>query len=171
MLTCCPQKYTVGSVGIWEKIRRAFAIDPNRSTGVPLNSHFRVPAPMSVPAVAYTDPVTTPAGDIADNPYWKRDVRRNYARTAVFKQSDISNLLTLGSVANPRIEKGDAGAKQLVAAQGLEEGKLAQVLEKVPAKEVLQENGLPPLPGKSLTWKFHENEGSYSTEYPCRSFA
>lgn len=125
---------------------------------------------MSVSAVAYTDPVTAPAGDIADNAYWKRDVRRNYSRTAVFKQSDISGLLTLGSVVSPKIGKGEEGAKQLVAARS-QEGTLAQVLEQQAdaRKEVLQANGLPPLPGKALTWT-QDIEGSYSSEYPCRSF-
>jgi hypothetical protein len=163
------QKYTVGSVGIWEKIRRALAVDPNRSTGVPLNPTYRNPSPGSVPAVAYTDPVTAPAGDIAENPYWKRDVRRNYARVAVFKQSDVAGLLTLGSAAAPRIGKGEEGQKQLVAVKS-EEGTLAKVLEQVNAKEILDKDGLPPRPGQG--WSITENDyQSYGSRYPCRTFA
>lgn len=163
------QKYTVNPVGIWEKIRRAFAVDPNRSSGVPLNPTYRNPAPGSVSATAYTDPVTMPAADIAENPYWKRDVRRNYPRPAVFRQNDIAGLLTLGSAAAPRIAKGEEGAKQLVAIKS-ENGALSRVLEQVNAKEILQENGLPPLPGKRVIFKSDIPQG-YPSEYPCRSFA
>jgi hypothetical protein len=163
------QKYTVGSVGIWEKIRRFLAIDPNRSSGVPLNPTYRNPAPGSIPPTLYTDPVTLPAGDIADNPYWQRDVRRNYPRTAVFKQSDIAALLTVGSAAAPKIGKGEEGMKQLVAIKS-EEGVLAKVLEKVPAKEVLDTDGLPPRPG--MGWRIAAKEDqSYPPQYPCRTFA
>ncbi|KAA8899514.1 NADH-ubiquinone oxidoreductase 21.3 kDa subunit [Sphaerosporella brunnea] len=162
------KKYTVGSVGIWEKIRRFFAIDPNRSSGVPLNPTYRNPAPGSVPPTLYTDPVTLPAGDIAENPYWKRDVRRNYPRVAVFKQSDIAGLLTLGSAAAPRIGKGEEGQKQLIAVTS-EEGTLAKVLEKVNAMEVLSKDGLPPRPGQG--WSIAPNEvQSYPPKYPCRNF-
>ncbi|KAF8247885.1 21 kDa subunit of NADH dehydrogenase [Wilcoxina mikolae CBS 423.85] len=167
------KKYTVGSVGIWEKIRRFFAIDPNRSSGIPLNPTFRVPAPGSASPLTYTDPVTVPAADIAENPYWKRDMRRNYARTAVFKQSDIAGLLTLGSVVNPRIGKGEEGKKQLVAVKTQEEGVLSKVLELQKERivgEVLGGNGLPPLPGKRVQWKL-DQVGSYTSEYPCRNFA
>lgn len=137
---------------MWERIRRAFAIDPNRSSGVPLNPYFRSPAPFSIDPHAYTDPVTTPAGDIADNPYYKRDARRNYARLSVVDQAGQVALLTVGSAAAPRVELvGDEGSKQLVAAE--EEGKsggLASYMEKSgveAAKAVLaQTGGLPPLP-------------------------
>lgn len=113
-----------------------------------------------------------PAGDLAENPYWKRDVRRNYARTAVFEQNDIAGLLTIGSRAAPRIGKGAEGEKQLVEVKALDAGVLAKVLEskKDAAKEVLGTDGLPPMPGSG--WKFkHLEEGSYPSQYPCRSFA
>ncbi|TGZ77603.1 21 kDa subunit of NADH dehydrogenase [Ascodesmis nigricans] len=166
------KKYTVGSVGIWEKIRRFFAIDPNRSSGVPLNPTYRNPAPGSLRATQYTDPVTIPAGDIADNPYWKRDVRRNYARTSVFEQNDVAGLLTIGSRAAPRIAVGKEGERQLVEVQNADKGVLAAVLEKsgeVVKGEVLGKDGMPPLPGSG--WKFELlQEQSYPPQYPCRSF-
>ncbi|KAK3942246.1 hypothetical protein QBC46DRAFT_380393 [Diplogelasinospora grovesii] len=178
------KKYTVQSEGIWEKVRRAFAIDPNRSSGVPLNPYFRHPAPGSNDPKAYTDPVTLPAGDIADNPYWKRDARRNYPQLSVVGQAQQVALLTVGSAAAPRVELiGEEGSKQLVAAE--ETGKaagLAAYLQKEGAeasKLVLQQTGgLPPLPsGQSLTsgkWDVHKyglaDEPSYSEDYPCRSF-
>ncbi|OIW23448.1 NADH-ubiquinone oxidoreductase [Coniochaeta ligniaria NRRL 30616] len=150
------KKHTLESVGIWARIRKSLAIDPNRSTGVPLNPHNRNPAPGSNDPLAYDDPVTIPAGDIADNPYWKRDARRAYPRLSVIGQADQVALLGVGSAAAPRVELiGEAGSKALVAAE--EEGKntgLAAYLEKKGAdvgKLVLREDGLPPLPsGQSL---------------------
>ena len=56
-----------------------------------------------------------PAGDIAENPYWKRDVRRSYPKLSVVKQPDVVGLLTVGSAAAPKdtLQIGDAGNKQM----------------------------------------------------------
>lgn len=171
------QKQTVQSTGMWEYLRKAMAIDPNRSNGVPLNPYFRNPAPGSNDPLAYTDPVTIPAGDIADNPYWKRDARRNYPRLSVVGQADQVALLTVGSAAQPRVELiGEEGSKALVAAEDAGRvGGLAAHMEKSgteAAKLVLGESGLPPLPsGQSLktgTWDVHkyelDEEQSYKDE-------
>ncbi|KAB5525637.1 NADH-ubiquinone oxidoreductase 21.3 kDa subunit [Coniochaeta sp. 2T2.1] len=180
------KKYTLESTGIWARIHKSLAIDPNRSTGVPLNPYNRNPAPGSNDPALYDDPVTAPAGDIADNPYWKRDARRNYPRLSVIGQADQVALLGVGSAASPRVELiGDAGAKALVAAE--EEGKktgLATFLQKEGAdvgKLVLKEDGMPPLPsGQSLAkagenWEVYqykiEEVQSYGEGYPCRTFS
>lgn len=146
------QKYTVPSTGVWERVRRALAIDPNRSSGVPLNSQYRLPTPGSLPPLAYDDPVTVPAGDIADNPYWKRDTRRNYPRLSTVKQADAVGLLTVGSQAAPKedvLKIGEAGEKQLVTVkeEGEERG-LAALFEKdkTSIQGVLGASGLPPTP-------------------------
>ncbi|KAK4191522.1 hypothetical protein QBC35DRAFT_537550 [Podospora australis] len=180
------KKFTVPSTGIWEKVRASLAIDPNRSNGVPLNPYNRNPAPGTNDPLEYDDPVTFPAGDIADNPYWKRDARRNYPRLSVISQADQVALLTVGSAAAPRVELiGEEGSKALVAAQ--EQGKeagLATYLETegvAAAKRVLElSGGMPPLPsGQSLAtgkWDVHkwdmDAEQSYpdSEIYPCRNF-
>lgn len=140
------------STGIWERIRRAFAVDPNRSNGVPLNPQFRNPPPGAVPGSLYDDPVTLPAGDIAENPYYKRDVRRNYPRLSVIKQEDVVGLLSIGSKASPKddvLQMGDLGTKQLVQIkQDGEEKGLAGFFEKdkKTISGVLGSNGLPPFP-------------------------
>ncbi|POR39323.1 NADH-ubiquinone oxidoreductase 21.3 kDa subunit [Tolypocladium paradoxum] len=169
------------SKGIWETFRRAVAIDPNRSNGVPLNPWYRNPPPGSNDPLAYDDPVTLPAGDIADNPYWKRDARRSYPKLSVVGQADVAQLLTVGSAAQPKVELvGEAGEKQLVAARQEGETGLAKCLEKAPkdvAKDVFV-GGLPPLPsGQSLasgSWDVHKYElaaeNAYPPGYPCRSF-
>lgn len=143
---------------------------------MPLNPYYRNPAPGSNDPTAYDDPVTLPAGDIADNPYWKRDARRAYPRLSVVGQADQVALLNVGSAAAPRVELiGEAGSKALVAAE--EEGKntgLAAFLEKKGVdvgRLVLREDGMPPLPsGQSLSvdrtkWEVYqykiEEEQSY----------
>lgn len=168
-----PQKQTLQSQGIWELFRRAFAIDPNRSNGVPLNPWYRNPPPESNDAEAYDDPVTLPAADIADNPYWKRDVRRAYPKLSVFGQADVVQLLTVGSVAQPKMELvGEAGEKQLVAARREGETGLAKCLETAP-RDVAEElfvAGLPPLPsGQSMAsgqWDVHKYKLSEESSYP-----
>ncbi|RPA86220.1 NADH-ubiquinone oxidoreductase subunit [Ascobolus immersus RN42] len=162
------KKYTLGSTGFWEVIRRFLAVDPNRSTGVPLNPLFRWPTPGR--PTPYTDPVTVPAADIANNPYWKRDVRRNYARQSVITQGKIVGLLECGSKAAPKIADGEKGATQLTVVEK-EEGKLGSVLKADPSKikEVLAEEGLPPAPGVGVKWNIDSTVG-YEGNYPCRSF-
>lgn len=108
--------------------------------------------PGSNPPLAYDDPVTLPAGDIADNPYWKRDARRNYPQLSTVTQADAVGLLTVGSQAAPKediLQIGEAGAKQIVSIkeEGQERG-LAGFFEKNKAGVVgvLGANGLPPSP-------------------------
>ncbi|KAI6379786.1 hypothetical protein MCOR25_001917 [Pyricularia grisea] len=173
-------KQTLQSAGIWEKIRKSLSIDPNRSNGVPLNPHFRYPAPGSNDPMAYDDPVTLPAGDIADNPYWKRDHRRNYPALSVIKQADAVALLTVGNAAAPKAELiGEAGEKALVQAKEAGNSGLAAFFEKNGKSAALDVfvGGLPPTPaGESLIsgkWDVHKyevSEQSYSEEYPARSF-
>lgn len=173
------KKYTVQSTGVWERIRRLLAVDPNRSTGVPLNSQYRLPTPGSIPPLSYDDPVTVPAGDIADNPYWKRDARRNYPRLSTVNQADAVGLLTVGSQATPNdriLQIGEAGEKQIVSVkqQGEERG-LAGLFEKdrQGIQGVLSSGGLPPLPCNlnSSASKYQlGNENGYPAVYPCRTF-
>ncbi|UKZ75086.1 hypothetical protein TrVFT333_002758 [Trichoderma virens FT-333] len=175
------KKQTVQSTGIWETFRKAFALDPNRSNGVPLNPYFRNPTPGALDPLSFDDPVTLPAGDIADNAYWKRDVRRAYPQLSVVTQGDAVSLLTVGSAAQPKVELiGEAGEKALVAAQKEGETGLAKFLEKAPkdvAKDVFVD-GLPPVPsGTTLTaggWDVHKyelnEEQTYGEGYPTRTF-
>lgn len=149
-LTQYYQKYTVGSTGIWETIRKFFAVDPNRSTGVPLNPQFRNPPPGALDPNGYDDPTTVPAADIADNPYWKRDVRRSYPRVSAVTQANVVGLLSVGSAANPspKLLAGDDGSKQLTAvkAEGEEKGLAAFLEQEKAVKGPLREDGLPPFP-------------------------
>lgn len=95
-----------------------------------------------------------PAGDIADNPYWKRDVRRSYPQLSVVSQGDVVGLLTVGSQSAPKKELiGEAGTKELVEAKKEGETGLAAYFKagKGGALEMFGRDGLPPLPsGRSL---------------------
>jgi hypothetical protein len=117
-----------------------------------MNPQFRNPPPGALDPNTYDDPVTLPAADLAENPYWKRDMRRNYPKTSTITQGDVVALLSVGSKAAPRddvLQLGAAGANQLVKvkAEG-EKGGLAVFLEqkKGLGASVLGEGGLPPLP-------------------------
>lgn len=118
-----------------------------------MNPQFRNPPPGDLDPRGYDDPVTVPAGDIADNPYWKRDLRRSYPQLSTVRQGDVAGLLTVGSAASPKediLQIGDAGAKQLVALQTEgEENGLAEVFkQKHMVDGVLGEGGLPQLPNR-----------------------
>ncbi|KAH7061308.1 NADH dehydrogenase 29/21K chain precursor [Macrophomina phaseolina] len=176
------KKYTVQPEGIWARISNVLAVDPKRSTGVPLNPQFRNPPPGALDPTTYDDPVTVPAADLADNPYWKRDVRRAYPRLATVKQADVVGLLSVGSAANEKVELiGEEGKNKLVAVKDEGEKGLAAFFEKEKGAvaSVLGENGLPPLPsGHHSTNKLGEKkydlnsaeEQSYGDSYPCRTF-
>jgi len=168
------KKYTQQSTGIWETIRRLFAVDPDRSNGIPVKQ-FRNPPPGGLDPQLYDEAVTTPAADIADNPYWRRDVRRAYPKLSTVTQRDAVGLLTMGSAANPspKLLAGEEGQKQLVAVQQEGERGLATYFESEKATAVLGENGLPPMPvpvGQKSKVKYEIGPVSYDETYPCRSF-
>ncbi|KAI4725315.1 hypothetical protein E4T49_06933 [Aureobasidium sp. EXF-10728] len=168
------KKYTVQPTGIWKRIGDFFAVDPKRSSGIPLNPQYRLPSPGAVDPKLYDDPTTVPAADLAENPYWKRDVRRQYPKLSVVKQPDVVGLLTVGSAQNPKenvLQIGDAGAKQLVSLKEEGEKGLSAFFQKdnKAGLSVLGANGLPPFPTSrypSSTPKRYEmlKEQSYSTK-------
>lgn len=174
------KKYTLQSYGIWERIRRIFAIDSSRSNGVPLNLQFRNPPPGSNEPFSFIDPVTLPAADIADNPYWKRDTRRSYPKLSFVTQKDAVGLLTLGSRNAPKSELiGEAGVKALVEVKKEGELGLAAYFQKEGKRgtlEALGKDGLPPFPcSVNLKEQGADKyqltaENSYPESYPCRSF-
>ena len=175
-------------------IRRVFAVDPSRSNGIPLNPQFRNPPPGSNEPFSFIDPVTLPAADIAENPYWKRDSRRSYPQLSVVSQGDVVGLLSVGSASAPKKELiGEAGTKEL--AQVKEEGEtgLAAYFKAGEGRALasLGKDGLPPLPSglglKAGADKYNLTEENGFPEgyvdlislrfeltdhhrYPCRTF-
>ncbi|KAF2672806.1 21 kDa subunit of NADH dehydrogenase [Microthyrium microscopicum] len=173
-------KYTVQPKGVWAVVSKLLAIDSTRSTGIPLNPQFRNPPPGGLDPNTYDDPTTIPAADLANNPYWKRDVRRGYPQLSTVTQGDVVALLSVGSQAKPKedvLQLGDAGKKQLVQVkQDSEEKGLASFLQgQTSVGSVLTAEGLPPMP-PSLNHHPHVQkyelnyDQSYKDQYPCRNF-
>lgn len=150
---------------------------PNRSSGNPIVSLYRVPAPGNNSlAKTYEEPGTSPTADIKGMTYFKRDHRRNYPKVSSFDQTKISGLLSLGSQDAPRVAIGNEGHKQLATYQG-QHVYLSDVLKQVPSNvihgQVLGVNGEPvlaPNMNKGKSWKIVKDHGMYSEEYPCRLF-
>ena len=95
--------------------------------------------------------MTVPSGDIAENAYFKRDIRRSYPRLSVVNQADVVGLLSFGSKSNPRdevLQIGQAGTKQMVQVREEAEGSggLSQYFEKRKDATTFGDGGLPPLP-------------------------
>ncbi|BGP16828.1 hypothetical protein JCM10213_004675 [Rhodosporidiobolus nylandii] len=76
---------------MWAKVRKAWVVNPESSTGNPLPQHFRQPEPASRPE-KFTVP-SSKASDVAENPYFKRDFRRSYPKTEVVTQDELAKLL------------------------------------------------------------------------------
>lgn len=132
--------------------------------------HYRNPPPGGLDPNDYDDPVTLPAADIADNPYWKRDVRRAYPKLSAVTQGDVVGLLTVGSAASPspKLLTGEEGTKQLVTVKTEGEKGLAVYFEKENGAAVLGEGGLPPNPvaykNPDVTKYTLPREQAYSSE-------
>ena len=136
---------------------------------MPLNPQFRNPPPGALDPNSYDDPTTVPAADIADNPYWRRDVRRSYPKISAVTQGDVVGLLTVGSAASPsqKLLAGNEGSKQLVAVkqEGEEKGLAAFFEGQKAVGSVLGEEGMPPFPvprGRTQYGKRYELEGEQS---------
>ncbi|KAI8594817.1 hypothetical protein EDD21DRAFT_392839 [Dissophora ornata] len=75
----------------WNSVRKTLTINPKVSTGMPSPKKFRFIAPGGQPpAFVPDDPL---ASDIAQNPYYGRDFRRNYPRLAVYSQEEVAGLI------------------------------------------------------------------------------
>ncbi|KAF8586706.1 21 kDa subunit of NADH dehydrogenase [Ramaria rubella] len=83
--------YHLAPQGFWKKFRDVVAVNSEISSGVPIVVLHRYPQPGSRPEL-YSTPATK-ASDPAQNPYWKRDVRRNYPRLSVVTQAQLSKFL------------------------------------------------------------------------------
>jgi len=104
--------YHLSPKGFWKKFRDTVVVNPEISSGLPLPSLNRYPQPASRPE-RYATPATK-ASDPAQNPYWKRDVRRAFPYMSVVTQAELSNFLLQKpeqpAVAAPEAEKTDATA-------------------------------------------------------------
>jgi hypothetical protein len=125
----------------------------------------------------YIDPLTSPAADLAENPYWKRDARRSYPRTLVYSQPYIAGLLSYGNAASPRIAAGETGIKALAQVTSGQLELTGVLASSDVGREILARNGgRPPLPGTGkgrVQWRYRlveDGDQAYSEEYPVRTF-
>ncbi|KAI7888906.1 uncharacterized protein EV154DRAFT_516305 [Mucor mucedo] len=142
----------------WAWVGKYFSINPLVTDGMPVVGKFRTPAPAS--QGKYTYPKTS-ASAISNNPYYKRDTRRNFPRLAVYKQQDLALLLE-GGVVNPSLPE-EAAVDKVVAST--ETKPLVEVLN---SHKLYSASKLPPIPqfGRKAAWRDSEdfvfpNDGSY----------
>ncbi|GAA5883596.1 hypothetical protein JCM16303_004905 [Sporobolomyces ruberrimus] len=83
--------HTADENSLWNRVRKALVVNPESSSGNPLPAKFRTPEPASRPE-KFTVP-SSKASDVAENPYWKRDFRRQYPKTEIVTQGELAKLL------------------------------------------------------------------------------
>ncbi|KAH9946980.1 21 kDa subunit of NADH dehydrogenase [Amylocystis lapponica] len=146
--------YHLSPKGFWKKFRDAVVISPEISSGLPIQGLNRYPPPGSRPE-RYSTPATK-ASDPAQNPYWKRDVRRAYPQLSVVTQPELSSLLIEHSeaqaVAAPAEgQEADNSAVPAVAKEPLE--LTAAIATIAAASKAYSESKLPPkLPTPFKRW-------------------
>ncbi|KAI0812728.1 21 kDa subunit of NADH dehydrogenase [Irpex lacteus] len=148
--------YHLAPKGFWKKFRDAVVVNPEISSGLPIQGIHRYPPPGSRPE-RYATPATK-ASDPAQNPYWKRDVRRAYPQLSVVTQSELSTLLlehhqAAKAVAAPPAE--GEGEKKDVAVPEIPSVDLTEAIATVVGEQkTFTETRLPPrFPTSFKRWK------------------
>jgi len=136
--------YHLAPKGFWKKFRDAVVVNPEISTGLPLPALNRNPQPASRPE-KYSTPATK-ASDPAQNPYWKRDVRRQYPRLSVVDQGELAQLL----LSAPEIKDN---AKEMAIAKTNGEAELTQAISvALECGKTYSPTNLPPVPPALHRW-------------------
>ncbi|KZT41502.1 21 kDa subunit of NADH dehydrogenase [Sistotremastrum suecicum HHB10207 ss-3] len=139
--------YHLSPKGFWKKFRDVAAANPEISSGLPLQSLNRQPPPGSRPE-KYSTPATK-ASDPAQNPYWKRDVRRAYPQLSVVTQSELAKFLLQSPEKQQSIEKpAEAGKDASVptTSTSTTPDLIAAINEITSVSKVFSESNLPPTP-------------------------
>ncbi|KAI5453097.1 hypothetical protein NCC49_006126 [Naganishia albida] len=129
--------------GFWKKF-----LNPEISSGLPIPELNRYPQPGSREE-RYATPATQ-ASDIAANPYYKRDTRRQFPATSVVTQEKLAGLL-LASPEGQKALPAPANESTDIATSSESQPSLTQVLAAVPASFTSggilpKSSGLPPKP-------------------------
>ncbi|TFK89127.1 21 kDa subunit of NADH dehydrogenase [Polyporus arcularius HHB13444] len=137
--------YHLSPRGFWKKFREVVSVRPDISSGLPIAGVHRYPPPGSRPE-KYSTPATK-ASDPAQNPYWKRDMRRAYPKLSVVTQSELSTLLLDHAKAQQIIAAPNAAEKSDVPAEQQGAVDLTQAIATIAsARKVYSESKLPPIP-------------------------
>ncbi|XP_006461073.1 NUZM NADH-ubiquinone oxidoreductase [Agaricus bisporus var. bisporus H97] len=156
--------YHLSPKGFWKNFRNAIVVNPEISSGLPIQGLHRYPPPASRPEL-YSTPATK-ASDPAQNPYYKRDVRRAYPQLSVVTQTQLSQLLIEHSgaqaVAAPEEGKSD------VPSTTPQSSTLSQAISTITsATKVYSEEKLPP----SIPTAFQRWQPKRSADAPHDPFA
>ncbi|KAI6121584.1 NUZM, NADH-ubiquinone oxidoreductase 21.3 kDa subunit [Pisolithus sp. B1] len=147
--------YHVHPKGFWKKFRDAVVVNPEISTGIPIAGINRYPPPGSRPE-EYSTPASK-ASDPAQNPYWKRDMRRAYPQLSVVTQTDLATLLIQHSAADtiPAPSESSDTEKVELRSSKQETTELAQAIATVTSEtEVYSKTTLPPsIPTAFKKWR------------------
>ncbi|KAG7098536.1 hypothetical protein E1B28_000472 [Marasmius oreades] len=146
--------YHLAPKGFWKRFRDAVVINPEISSGLPKQGVNRWPPPGSR-LEEYATPATK-ASDPAQNPYWKRDVRRAYPQLSVVTQAGLSSLLIEHSgnqaIAAPAA-KGEAKDVGAISAPRERMDLSAAIATITSSTKVYTESKLPPkLPTPYKRW-------------------
>jgi len=126
--------------GFWKKFRDNVVVNPEISSGLPLPAINRMPPPGSRPEHAATP--ATKASDPAQNPYWKRDVRRAYPQLSVVSQSDLARFLLQAPEQPPK--EGAEGAENKPVPTRTPD--LIAAIDTLASKKQFNNSALPPIP-------------------------
>ncbi|KAJ1646081.1 hypothetical protein LPJ64_002408 [Coemansia asiatica] len=158
----------------WNSVGKKVWISEYMDSMMPRTT-FRSPAPASQPECKKPTP---PASAIYNNPYYKRDVRRNYPRTEVYTQPDVGRLL-LGvsaaeNIAAPQEGAGavagsNAAAEAEATAPAVQVKDIVEALQKIRGP-VYNAANMPPVPGTPYKYKISpeqcvEGPGEYYPSY------
>jgi len=147
--------YHLSPKGFWKKFRDAVVVNPEISSGLPIQGVQRYPQPGSRPE-RYSTPATK-ASDPAQNPYWKRDVRRAYPRLSVVSQSELSSLMLEHSQAPSVAAPG--GSASVPAASAAPQELTAAIATISSGRAIYSESNLPPkLPTPFKRWRATRTE-------------
>ncbi|KAJ1735637.1 hypothetical protein LPJ61_000432 [Coemansia biformis] len=152
---------------LWQAVGRKVWLSEYKDSMIPRTT-FRTPAPASQPE--YQMPATA-ASDIANNPYYKRDVRRNNPRTEVYTQADIG-LLLLAHAPRSIAPAGTTGGTEGAPGAGVPAVVVKDVVEALGRvdRPIYSTSSLPPVPGAAYKYKLSpeqhsEGPGEYYPSY------
>ncbi|WOO85244.1 NADH-ubiquinone oxidoreductase 21 subunit [Vanrija pseudolonga] len=161
--------YHLQPTGFWKKFRDVLVVNPEISSGLPLQDKHRMPPPASR-TERYATPATA-ASDVAFNQYYDRDTRRAYPQTSVVTQTELSELLlaspTLAAVEAPKTEVATEAAPLTAVLAKLPEG-TAFVAAGIQTGSA---TGLPPTPPSLKdNGKWEPKAGAYIPRAPYQYF-
>ncbi|CDO69369.1 hypothetical protein BN946_scf184961.g11 [Trametes cinnabarina] len=143
--------YHLSPKGFWKKFPivpgDAVVVNPEISSGLPIPTLNRYPPPGSRPE-KYATPATK-ASDPAQNPYWKRDVRRAYPQRSVVTQAELATLLLDHAKAEAIAAPGEDQKAETSSVPAEQQGSvdLTQAIATITsARKAYSENKLPPTP-------------------------